>query len=378
VSAAIGLSGSETVLSGSDPLGVMTRALRQEQLAALKKEAGWDSGGYTERMAGYASSGLAAMQRIVASSSIEEGRLEACLALADADPNLAFLANVPGAALLAAARGKALEQAIFGSGSEAVEELALLMSVFTNLLDGLVDEAPDYLAPDLAALFEIMDRREWARTGQRPVLEVKQRHPVVALLLDVAVEIICRVVTAVPWQADPDLRVRFSAAAGEAFSAESASSDCALVGPPADPAGYRAALRAKSVAWAWVTALVPLCTRGWPASLDPSTYRHFVATLGVYGGWVDDIADLDRDLRARRWSNVLLGVAEWLGPRASKTDLRSSLLYALGDGGLTRSLVRTGTSLYQGVRASAAAAGLDLAPLQPVLCDLTQEWLETA
>lgn len=363
---------------GSDPLGIITRSLRQEQLAALEKEAGWDSGEYTERMAAYAGSGLAAMHRIVAAASIENGRLEACLALADADPKLAFLANIPGAALLAAARGKALEQAIFASGSEAVEELALLMSVFTNLLDGLVDEAPEYLAPDLPALVEIMADREWARTGQPPVLEVKRRHPVVALLLDVAVEIISRVVTAVPWHADADLRVRFSAAAGEAFSAESASADYALVGPPADPAGYRAALRAKSVAWAWVTALVPLCTRGWPSSLDPSAYRHFVTTLGVFGGWVDDIADLDRDLRAQRWSDVLLDVAEWLGPRASKTDLRTSLVNALGDGGLRRSLVRTGTSLYQSARESAAAAGLDLAPLQPVLCDLTQEWLETA
>jgi hypothetical protein len=289
------------------------------------------------------------------------------------------LAEVPGAALLAAARGKALEEAIFGSGSEAVEELALLMSVFTNLLDGLVDEAPEYLAPDLAALIEIMGHREWARTGEPPVVEIKQRHPVVALLLDVAVEIIRRVVTAVPWQTDPALRVRFAAAAGEAFTAESASAECALVGPPADPAGYRTALRAKSVAWAWVTALAPLCTRGWPASLDPSAYRHFVTTLGVYGGWVDDIADIDRDLRAQRWSNVLLDVANWLGPRLSAThDLRSSLLYALGDSALTRSLATTGTSLYQGVRQSAAAAGLDLVPLQPVLSDLTQEWLETA
>lgn len=368
------------MISYADPLEILCQDLQRRQLHALQQRVPSAYEGHQTRMASYTAQGLVTLRRIMTSTSIDQSKFEDCLALAKQDAQFAFLHDISTAAILSTARTRALERGIFGTSSDAVAELALLLSLFTNLLDGLVDEAPIFLIPDRELLYDIMVQQDWAETCTPPSYAPRQdRHPVVTLLYEVMFEIIRRIVQCKPWRDDSLLRERIASATRGAFVAESESVRCLLnETPPTDFDIYRRALQAKSVKWARVITLAPLCVRGWPTTLDADRYYQFIQQLGIYGGWIDDIADLALDLRQSRWSNVLLDLYTYLPwpPQRLHTDLRSTLLRALTFDYVTDRLVEMGGKLYDQLMWSLDQLSINSSDLILLFADLAQSWLD--
>jgi hypothetical protein len=369
---------ADAPLATSDPLGVLCDDVRARQLQVLRARAPEAHAGHADRMAAYTSDSVGSMHRVLEASGLGSELIEAPLVLAAHDRRFAFLTVIPSVATLTVARSRALEQSLFGAASDATAELGLLLSLFTILLDGLVDEVPDALAPDVPALAAVMLDQAWATTGRPPAFGLRaERHPVAELLCGVTTEIIRRVVQSDGWVSDPELRRRFAAAARAAYLAEARSIPLRTSdGAPKNRASLAGKVRAKSVHWAVVTALAPLCVRGRPRGLGLDGFERFARALGAFGGWIDDIADVTRDLRDERWSNVLLELADDVSgwPEA---DVRTALAYRLADPSAASYLGAIGGRLYDDTLARLRALPLDPGPVAIVLADIIEAALET-
>jgi hypothetical protein len=361
-----------------DPLEVLCSDLRAQQLRVLRARAPEAHDGHAARMAAYTGDGVGSMHRVLEASGIGAERIEACLLRVAEDRRFTFLDVIPSVSILTVARSRALEQGLFGTTTDEAAELSLLLSLFTILLDGLADEAPEALAADAPALAGVMLGQEWAATGVPPTFPPRpDRHPAAALLCDVTIEIIRRAVASDGWRAEPQVRWRFAAAARAAYLAEVESVPLTMNGsPPPERAVLADAVRAKSVHWAVVTALAPLCVRGRPPGLDLDAYERFARALGAFGGWIDDVADVLPDLRDGRWSNVLLDLAGG-GPSWPGADLRTAIVYRLVDEAAAARLVATGARLYDDALGQLRTIPLDSGPLATVLADITECALET-
>ena len=95
-----------------------------------------------------AEAGLETLQELFFAAGVSQRDMDRCQALADADARFEFLHWLPHAATVGGAAGDATEKPIFGSCSGEPRGLASLIQLFTLILDGLIDEAPDILAPD--------------------------------------------------------------------------------------------------------------------------------------------------------------------------------------------------------------------------------------
>lgn len=88
-------------------------------------------------MADYTTDSVGSMHRMLDASAIGGGRIEACLNRMAEDPRFRFLLSIPSVSVLTVARSRALERVLYGTTTDAVAELGLLLSLFTILLDGL-------------------------------------------------------------------------------------------------------------------------------------------------------------------------------------------------------------------------------------------------
>jgi hypothetical protein len=227
-------------------------------------------------------------------------------ALAADDRRLAFLDVIPEGPASGMVRALALESTLFGCRSREVAELALLVAIFTLLLDGLLDEAPDELAPVAPWLRRVMLDQEWVEGGAAAIPPVVEGcHPLSSLLQRVTIEVVRRVTSSAGW-ADRVVREQFSAAARAAFETELVSVDLPIRSGTLDVDAVRAAVVAKSTRCIWAGALVPFCVHGWKAGVDPDGFARLAFAVGELGGWLDDAVDVIEDLSGDRWSAVLL------------------------------------------------------------------------
>lgn len=362
-----------------DPLEVIASDLRERQLAVIRDRARavYDDG-YISRMAESTKNSIGSLHRMLRASGINSDRIEGYLLFIGEDPRFGFLNVIPSVAVLTVARSRALEQGLFGTITDASTEMGLLLSLYTILLDGLMDETPEVIAADSEVLTAVMLGQEWAVTGAPPVFPSRpDRHPLATLLCQVTSEFIRRVVTSDGWRRDLEVRRRFVAASRAAFLAEVESVPLTIVGsPPHERLAISRALRAKSVHCSVVTALAPVCLRGSPSGLDLEAYEAFARAVGAYSGWIDDIADVLLDLRQGRWSNVLLHVLE-ATPRSPGTDLRTAMAYRVTDERLAERLAATGAALYENVLTHLELLPLSPEPLLAVLADITRSALES-
>lgn len=367
------------MVSHVDLVDTIYRDLLQRQFLAIKQREPALYEGYHSRLASYMERGLANLHAVLASAGVEESDLNECFERARVDQRFRFLYKLPRSAALGGARGTALEMGLFSSTSNAVGEFVTLLNIFITILDGLLDEAPALLASEHETLYDLLVRQSWSRTRKLPIFEQRDSaHPVVVLMYDVMVECIRIVISSDAWLADPTLREDFSDAVEAAFLAESSSTDYQFVAEgPFNISACRSALIAKSGNAAWVTALAPICVRGWPSELNRSGYREFAKFFGEYVGWIDDICDLLVDLAAGRWSSVILDLYEYVGQPSHRSPpaLRFTLTTALAYDQISNRLVETGGQLYDQLIGALEALEIDRASIVPLIADITQSWL---
>lgn len=363
-----------------DHLEIICQNIQQQQLQFLSQKSPSIYEGCQTRMAAYATQGYVAWQRILTSTSISQTKIEACLMLARQEVQFSFLQDISTLIELSTARSIALESSLFGTSSEAVTELTILLDLLTTLLDGLMDEAPIFLIPEQDLLFDILVQQDWAKTGILPVYVPREdRHPIVALLYDVLLEIIRRIVQCEPWQTDAVLREHCSSATRAAFSAEYESVHHTLDKiPSTNLSTYQHALQARAINWVRIIALAPLCMHGRPTALVLDGYDQFIQQLGLYSVWLDDMADIVPDLKQNRWSNVLLDLYTYLPEPAQRlpTDLQPALISALALDSVTDRLIETGGKLYDQLICSLDQLPSDSSALILVFADLAQSFLD--
>ncbi len=130
-----------------DTLSVAVSDLRVRQLDALRREIPDAFALHDSRMSLAMTSGLAIVNELVDGQPYLQGLMTRLMVLAEENPQFAFLQMIPDGPVLSMMRANALEKALFGVETREVAELALMIGLFTIMLDGLLDEAPEHLRP---------------------------------------------------------------------------------------------------------------------------------------------------------------------------------------------------------------------------------------
>lgn len=353
-----------------DPLGSAVTDLRLRLLAALQREAPEAFVGQPERAAAATLRGLGVIDRLAEEQPQLRELVHQVAALREREPRLAFLAAIPDAPILSMQRALSLERAVTGTASDDVAELALLIGLFTVLLDGLLDEVPDLLRSTRPWLDQVMSLK-----GDSTALATwddAAAHPVTRVLRWAASEAICRLRAHPGWR-DPTAREQFSLATAAAYQSELRSAACRISDRTTALALQRQRIVEKSTTCIWAGALIPFVVHGWPPGLLPSRFADLAYDIGGYGGWLDDTIDVLEDLRADRWSSVLLDLYDrlaTLGAAGEKADRRDLLAQALRSPLLTARLTPAGVERFRAVRKNLAAVGLAESDVLPALADV--------
>ncbi|WP_369069564.1 hypothetical protein [Kineococcus terrestris] len=349
--------------------------LRREQLRALAQHLPGPFADSDQRVAHATGAGLAAFTRIQTRSAWLGPFVDQLSGLMAVERRYRFLDAFPEAPVISMARASALEHAVFGDTTPEVEELALQLGMFTVLLDGLLDEVPDELAPVAGWLHRAMDPDGWADGA--PLAPAPSRSLLADALCRLASSVIATVVGGRAWCDDAVVREQFTQATRAAFAAELASVDLtASRGAPGGEVLERVV--GKSTHPIWAGSLVPFCVRGWPPGLEADAFRDLAFAIGRFGGWVDDVVDVAEDLRADRWSAVLAVVADCaaaLGATHPGADVRPAIVRVLGAPLVVEVVAARGVALVREVEDGFAHLDVDASTVLPVLCDMARQSL---
>lgn len=284
-----------------DTLGLVVHDLRLRQLDVLLAEMPEAFADHEIRMSAAMTNGLAIVHDLAESQPQLRDLMTQIVVLADQDPRLSFLQAIPEGPILAMMRATALERALFDTETREVAELALLIGIFTVMLDGMLDEVPEMSRPI----------KPWLDRTMSLDLEHLEPpaglHPVAAALVWSVSTATGRFSRLSGWQ-DPLSRREFTRATAAAYATELESVSCRITDRAVLPAHQRSRIVSKSSTCIWAGALIPTLVHGWPSNLDPRRFESLAKAIGEFGGWIDDIVDLDVDLKADRWSMPLLEI----------------------------------------------------------------------
>ena len=284
---------------------------------------------FGERSYTYYRDGMHNLDLMINSGELSPDLVWAALEWRKQDSRYEFLYDVPIASFFAAARANNLEEAFFGQQTMKVSQLAMLISIFTNLLDGIVDEVPEIIdSTDLKFIATQLTMQDWkdSRIVPEGPLNAK-RHPIVTLLLEVMQAIIRHVMDAKEWQNQADIREQFSIATSNSVTAEIQSTSYKIGAYwPTDFNYTIKELESKSIDPAWVGLLCPICFHGWPKGIDSTNIKKLATYLGSLGGWLDDTSDLHKDLESQVWSSLLLEIYRTTHKQASSPNMAISML----------------------------------------------------
>ncbi len=345
------------------------------QLLAISNRISRPYEGHAERMTRRAEDGVQTLQDVLSAAGVTRRDLDRCQALADADARFEFLNWLPHAATVGGAAGDATEKAIFGSCSGEPRAIASLIQLFALVLDGLIDEAPDILAPERGMLFDFMFRG-WDPDYKAPTRQqINNKHAVVSLLYKIALEWIRLVRRTQGWCSEASVREELAAAVKAALQSEYTNTPSIydVATGRASIESCRKVIMAKSANAVWVSALAPICARGWPDNLDHHLYRRCAYLMGAYIGWIDDIEDLLEDLSAGRWSLVSVDLYVYAGqPRSlAPAELMDRLAETLGIEGVRQRLIKTGLDRYDELVRGLDAIDIDKEPILQLVEDAT-------
>lgn len=289
--------------------------------------------------------------------------------------------KVPVSVFFSVGRALAMEKTFFSDSSDDTVQLAILMSIFTNLYDEIIDESPHILTPsDKQWMHEVMSRRNWG-SGIPPALpDSYQGHPAVRTLLEVICSIISLVTNQAVWQTDEIVRAEFKAATAAAFFSENESGKVPdLHQVPSDIQALGETLQFKSVNWAWAVSLAPFCIHGWAPHISPQQLRLIAGRLGVFGGWLDDLSDIETDYLSDKWSNVFVELYKLLSflPVAN-TDFPAVIRNCLSDEAVVRHLVNLGCTYYLDLIEALESTSCNAGPFKEITHDTILTFLSPA
>lgn len=300
---------------------------------------------FEERSSAYYREGMYNLNLIIDSGELSLNLVHKALEWRKQDGRYQFLYDVPIASFFAAARANNLEKAFFGRQTKEVSQLAMLISIFTNLLDGIVDEVPEIIgSTDLKFIATQLTEQDWKDNRIVPESPLNtDRHPVVALLLEVTQAIIRHVMDAEVWQDQADIREQFGIATSNSFMAEIQSASF-MIGTywPTDFGHSIKELESKSIDPAWVGLLCPICFYGWPEGINGANIKMLATHLGSLGGWLDDISDLHKDLGSQVWSSLLLEIYRMIHKQVSPSNVAISMAWGVSNDSIQNHLSRMG------------------------------------
>jgi hypothetical protein len=321
------------------------------------------------RIGGYIEDGLARLLALSAQSELSLSKIEACQAIAATNRRFQFIYGLPNSAGFGAAIGATIEPALFGETRPIVSEITALLNIFMTLLDGLLDEAPEVIAPEFDKLVELVAR---GSAGEHVgAIETTGDHPFVALCFAVA-RLWVRKVGEVA-ALDPRWRERFRHAVARSMVAEREASRSRFEnGLPEGPDALLDRTR-----WPhWCQALVCEAGRRWPARFDRENFRKLIFQIGDYAAYLDDVCDYYIDCRAGQWNSVNLEVFRQSAVPATTPDsIRIHLLLDLADDEKMGRVVDAGVEGRASIERLIAELGAEPTLLNPLVADLTYAYL---
>jgi hypothetical protein len=357
-----------------DPLETLVLDLRRRQLVALRGELGSATTGHDRRVADAMIFGVGIVNDLAVDATWLQSLINNLITIAEQDERFAFLGQIPEAPVLAMMRALALEQTVFGDQSRPVAELSLLMGLFTVVLDGLLDEAPTELMPAREWLDAVMNPAAWGTLEALPPMGAS--HPVTQTLEWLTRELIQRLTSQPGWRQDESVRREFATATSIAYASEVESVHIRITDASLSTEEARRRVLAKSTNPIWAGALIPFCVHGWPAGIEPEVFGELARSIGAFGGWLDDVVDVLSDLRADRWSSVLLELQESAQTLPARNDdPRGRLLDLLKVSFVAGRLSAVGVERLRTVRSGLAKNGLAEEALLPALADVTEALL---
>jgi hypothetical protein len=328
-----------------------------------------------QRVAAHTEDGLAMLSEQVLPGQpgppISMELVEECRHLADRDPRFRFIYRLPVSAGWGAAIGASLERALFGGSDPGVRATTLLLNVFMTVLDGLLDETPDIVAPHLPALLDLV--REGSAGADVSDRAPPHDHPVNRLCFLVAQR----------WLAlrqglsqAPELaprRTAFAAAAETSMQVELAVCDLRF-----DQAAPRALddLYGR-VSWPlWTQAVAALSDHPWPAGADFEAFRRLIFAIGDFAAFLDDVRDYVWDCERGLWNTVSARSAErFLVAAAEAEETEARLLANVADRSFAAFASGIGLELRARIEAALAPLDCDRAPIRDLLADLAYAYL---
>ncbi|MFQ6027731.1 MAG: hypothetical protein ACE5Q6_09590 [Dehalococcoidia bacterium] len=205
--------------------------------------------------------------------------------------------------------------------------------------------------------------------------QTNRKPPVVSLLYKIAFEWIRLVQQTQGWSSEASVRAELLDAVQAALQSQyiQLPSMFDVETGRASIEYCRKVVRAKSASAVWVSALAPICARGWPDNLDRHRYRNCAHLMGTYIGWIDDIEDLLVDLSVGRWNLVSADLYVYAGqPRGlAPAELMARLAETLGVDAVRQRLVESGLEHFEALVRGLGAIEIDSQPILQLVEDAT-------
>lgn len=371
-------------MSNTDRLVDVHRRFVQRQWLAIKNR-GWAMGADSAtRMEELRRLGLVTLQSAVASAGITPEDLARCALAVRRDPRLKFLQQLPLAAAGGGAIGDALQMSLYGSASTMgmVRETTALIHMFARILDSLIDEAPQIIAPERSSLIVLLSAQSWTAPAAFPADQaLETKHPAASLLYKLMGAFVANVRRSDVWLLESSRTIRedLATAVQAALQSEYNTIDCRM---PERSQDYepvmRRTLTAKSQDIVWVMGLAPTAFLGWPDHLDKPVYEACMRRLGDLFGWLDDVQDFLDDMEGGATNELLLDLYEDAGTPAYSTsdELHDQVAEWLGNELTVQRLVTKGQALYTDTMRGFEELGADPVPIQQYVTDVSLSWIQ--
>lgn len=328
-----------------------------------------------ERIAGFLEDGMALLTsnriNLEGEPSLSMERIEACRLLAETDPRFRFIYRLPGSVGWGTAIGAAIEASVHGDSREDVRAVTGLMNAFMTLVDGMLDEAPDVIAPHRDALLNLV--RQGAEGGGVTGEALPDDHPCNYACFLVGRLWISGVNTLHPLAF---YRQELADTAHRAMRDEYESSVSRFDAPGLpDPAPLYGRAR-----WPlWTQALASISHTGWSKHYDYGAFRDLILRVGDFAAFLDDVRDYVTDCVAGQWNTVSTRYFHRHSFSCSSVEeIKERLLIALAEDDFVSDVVRTGREMRAGIETSMAASRIEPRQMNDLISDLTFDYLLSA
>jgi len=334
-----------------------------------------NAGRSRERIAGFLEEGMA----LLTSNQIDlDGvpglsmeRIEACRLLAETDPRFRFIYRLPGSVGWGTAIGATIEASVHGDSREDVRAVTGLMNAFMTLVDGMLDEAPDVIAPHRPALLDLV--RQGAAGSDVAGEALPDDHP-----CNYACFLVGRL-----WinglgavQPLPAYRPELGDAARRAMVDEYASSTSRF---DTNRLPDLAPLYGRTRWPLWTQALASIAHADWPERYDYGAFRDLILRIGDFAAFLDDVRDYMTDCAIGQWNTVSAAYFRRHSFACSSVEeIKERLLIALAEDDFVSDMVTTGHEMRAGIEKAMAASRIEPGLMKDLISDLVFDYLLSA